>query len=103
MRASQAIRLAGLQDELACVSIMGATISDRQVRQLLAGSYEVIIALDADDAGDKGAALALSKISTRITTRMADMRQVGKKDFGECTDAEILHIIDSSYISVKPA
>ncbi len=103
MRASQAIRLAGLQDELACVSIMGATISDRQVRQLLAGSYEVIIALDADDAGDKGAALALSKISTRITTRIADMRLVGKKDFGECTDAEILHIIDGSYISVKPA
>lgn len=102
MRAYQAIHSAGLQDELACVSIMGATLSDRQARAIMSIAYEVIIALDADDAGDRGADLALSKLSQRITTRKADMRTVGKKDFGDCQDSEILKVIDASYIAVKP-
>lgn len=99
MLAYQAIREAELQDEYACVALMGASMSDDQVRRLVMCAHEVILAFDADEAGSRGQQAALGKLGRLIMTKVADFQgQVGKKDFGDCTSEEILKVIKNSQL-----
>lgn len=95
LKADQALQRAGM-DGYAVVSILGSDLSDTQADLLTKCSSEIVLAFDYDQAGAKGTKIAHKKLSKRVLTRVACIGSVGKKDFGECTDDEILSVINSA-------
>lgn len=96
--ADQAIHDAGLQEEYHVVSILGARLTETQANLLVGCSNEVILALDADQAGQQGVEKAKGLLSSRLMTRYANIASVGKKDFGECNKDEIMTVINSAIL-----
>ena len=96
MRADEAICQAGLSDEYAVVSILGSRISDKQCELIQACALEVIIALDYDQAGYDGTKLAYKKLSKMLITKVACIGDVGQKDFGECSNEQVLAVIENA-------
>lgn len=94
--ADQAIQQAGLGDQYHVVSILGAVLTEDQANLLVRCSNDVLIALDADEAGQRGLAKAKELLSTRLMTKVANIASVGKKDFGECTSQEIISVLQSA-------
>lgn len=92
----QALRSLGFEDQYNVVSILGASLSEKQANLLVRCSNDVIVALDADEAGQKGLLRAKELLSTRLLSKRADISTVGKKDFGECSSQEILEVISNS-------
>ena len=92
----QAIHARGLGEEYNIVSILGSSVSQEQAKKLIACSLDVIIALDADDAGKAGTAKSYEMLSKRIMTKKAYISNVGKKDFGECSPEEVIQVITSA-------
>ena len=92
----QVIHDRGLSDEYNIVSILGSSVSKAQAKKLIACSLEVILALDADDAGKAGAVKSYKLLSKRIMTKTAHLSKVGRKDFGECTPEEVIQVITSA-------
>ena len=80
------------------VSILGARLTETQANLLVNCSNEVILALDADEAGQRGMEKAKGLLSSRLMTRFANIGSIGKKDFGECSPTEILSVIESSHL-----
>jgi 5S rRNA maturation endonuclease (ribonuclease M5) len=93
MRAYQALKGKGLDSDYACVSVMGSSVSQAQIKRLVACAHEVILALDNDEAGSRGRAKADEDLSKLLMLRHANLNSVGKNDFGECSEEEILGII----------
>lgn len=100
MRGYQALKAAGLQDQVACVSIMGASLSQAQIKRLVAWAHEVILAFDNDEAGHRGRKAADDSLSKLVMVRHAHLSSVGKNDFVECDDQEIVKVIDSAELSL---
>lgn len=94
--ADQALREAGLGDEYNVVSILGASLSEAQANLLVRCSNDIIIALDADDAGQRGVDKAKGLLCTRLMSKVADIGSVHKKDFGECSALEIVDVIQNA-------
>ena len=71
------------------VATMGGIPSDSQLDLLLKyGKYNLVIALDNDEAGQKGAVKVVNALSTFCKIRKIDFS--GHKDFGECTQEEVI-------------
>lgn len=96
--ADQALRDAG-RDDINVVSVLGATISQEQAQKIVAISTDVYLALDADQAGDRGTKRALDLLSKRVMTRVCLIGQTGAKDFGSCSPDEILSVIDNAVLN----
>lgn len=96
MKAYQALKAKHLEDEYACVSVMGSSVSQSQIKRLVACAHEVILALDNDEAGARGRAKADEELSKLLMVRHADLKSIGKNDFGDCSDEEIVHLIQNS-------
>jgi len=94
--ADQAIHQAGLSEDYNVVSILGATLTEQQANLLVRCSNQVVIALDADEAGQRGLAKAKDLLSTRLMAKVAHIGSVGKKDFGECSAQQIVSVIQSA-------
>lgn len=101
MRGYQALKVAGVSDDYACISVMGASVSAAQVKKIISFAHEVIIAFDNDEPGRRGRAQADKDLSRLIMVRHADLAALGKKDFGECEDSEIVTLIDSAELSLN--
>jgi len=96
MLADQAIRSNGLDSEYNVVSILGASLSETQAHKLVGCSNSVIVALDADQAGERGTKRAKDLLGNRLLTRFASIGAIGKKDFGDCSEQEIVSVIQNS-------
>lgn len=92
----QAVHRAGYQDDYNVVSILGSSLTSVQAQKIISCSHEVILALDADEAGQRGTKSAIDLLGKRIMTRVANISSVGKNDFGACSDAEIGHVVENA-------
>ena len=90
----------GLYGDFRAVSIMGASMTKDQADKIVAWSNQVIIALDNDEPGRIGTKKAIGLLSTRMQTKVGYINRVGKKDFGECSDQDILSVIDNATLVV---
>ena len=97
--ADQAIQQAGYGEDYNVICILGSSVSDIQVQKIISCSHEVIIALDADDAGMKGTKAAIQSFSKRIMTRVADISSVGQNDFGSCSPEQIGYVIENAILT----
>ncbi len=93
MLADQALRQAGYADDYNVVSILGASVSEVQAHKLVACSNAIVVALDADEAGQRGVARIKDLLGNRLLTRYAHISSVNKKDFGECSPSQIVEVI----------
>ena len=96
MITDQAITEADLQSEYNVVSVLGSSVSKEQAKRLISCSHEIILALDADTAGQRGTENSLRLLKKRVMTRVADISQTGKNDFGSCSALEIGKVIESA-------
>ena len=96
MLADQAIRHNDLSDEYNVVSILGAQLTETQAHKLVSCSTAIVVALDADQAGERGTNRIKDLLSTRLMTRYANIGSTGKKDFGDCSESEIIQVIQSA-------
>lgn len=96
--ADQALREAGRTD-VNVVSILGATVSQEQAQKIIAISTDVYLALDADQAGERGTKGALDLLSKRVMTRVCAIGQTGAKDFGSCPPDQILQVVDNAVLN----
>lgn len=96
MIADQAIHNTGASEDYNVVSILGSTLSKTQAQKLVSVSNEIILALDADQAGYRGVSSALALLSNRVFTKVADIACVGEKDFGSCSPEQIKFVIDNA-------
>lgn len=90
----QAIQNAGRGSDYNVVSVLGSSISKEQAQKIIAVSTEVYLALDADEAGQRGVTTALKLLSKRVITKVCDIGSVGAKDFGSCSEEAIIYSID---------
>jgi len=93
MKASQALYRAGLSQDYGVVALMGSSMSTEQIRRVTSFAYEVVLALDADDAGRQGQQKAYDRLYKLLMTRRVDFRSQGIKDFGEASDAQVVKLI----------
>lgn len=100
MKAYQALKARGLGSDYACVSVMGSSVSQAQIKRLVACAHEVILALDNDEAGIRGRSKADEDLSKLLMVRHADLKSVGKNDFGECSEDEIVGMIQGAELSL---
>lgn len=96
MRCEQALFNAGLKDDYGVLALMGASMSDDQIRRICSMAHEVILAFDGDEAGQRGQASAYQKINRLLMTRQVHFGALGVKDFGECEEAQIISIIEGA-------
>lgn len=99
MICDQAITEAGLQSEYNVVAILGSSVSKEQAKRLISCSHDIILALDADTAGQRGTETSLKLLSKRVMTRVAHIGQKGKNDFGSCTSDEIITVLASARLA----
>lgn len=100
MRAYQALKRLDMLKDYACVSVMGASVSKSQAKRLVAWAHEVLIAFDNDQAGIKGRQSADKALSKLLMVRHIDISKVDKKDFGECSEAQIASLVKSAELSL---
>jgi|11_taG_2_1085331.scaffolds.fasta_scaffold00160_21 5S rRNA maturation endonuclease (ribonuclease M5) len=96
MLADQAIRHNGLSQDYNVVSILGSQITESQAHKLVSCSNAIVVALDADQAGERGTKRVKELLSTRLMTKYTSFSLVGKKDFGDCSESEIIQVIQSA-------
>lgn len=96
MICDQAIREAGFQEEYNVVSILGSSLSEVQAQKIINNSLEVIIALDADEAGQRGTQSAVKLLGSRIMTKVASLQSVGQNDFGGCSIDQIGFVLEGA-------
>jgi 5S rRNA maturation endonuclease (ribonuclease M5) len=92
----QALQVQGKDNQYGVVSILGASITSEQTELILKFSTEVILCFDNDEAGERGASLAKELISPHVMTKVGSIKEVNKKDFGECSTEEILYTLENS-------
>ena len=88
-----------MQSEYNVVAILGSSVSKEQAKSLISCSHDIIIALDADTAGQRGTETSLQLLSKRVMTRVAHIGQTGKNDFGSCTSDEIISVVASAQLA----
>lgn len=96
MKVDQALYRNGLYGKYRCVALMGASMTSNQADKLVNWGSSIVLALDGDQAGYNGTKKALKLLSNRITTRVGYIYKTGKNDFGECSEEEILSVVDKS-------
>lgn len=79
------------------VAVMGNTPSDYQTDMIFKyGKYNIVIALDDDEAGQRGALKLVKTLSTFCKVRKVNFS--GHKDFGECSREQVIKYYEGATI-----